>query len=101
MIRAAALALPVCVLAASASAETKPGLYSPLPGIEYYCRDRDGGRREIGEVMCITASCQTWTARCEMGANNNLAMWRKLQDGCPGASALPLEDRIEALKHAL
>ncbi|WP_216665326.1 hypothetical protein [Pseudoruegeria sp. HB172150] len=61
------------------------GLY-PDKGIEYYCTDGHGERVELGEVICVTASCQTWMARCEMAANNNLAMWRKMQDGCPGAS---------------
>ena len=25
-----------------------------------HCRDSNGQRREIGEVICITASCLTW-----------------------------------------
>ncbi len=61
-------------------------LYQPQPGVEYFCTDRDGERVELGQVVCITASCMTWMARCEMAGNNNLAMWRKLQDGCPGVS---------------
>jgi len=71
------------------------GLYTPPPGVEYYCTDAAGHRAEIGHVICITASCQTWMARCEMTANNNMAMWRKVQDGCPGASALGRLQRVE------
>lgn len=62
--------------------EAQPRLYPPLPGVEYYCTGGTGERHELGEVICITASCQTWMARCEM--SQNTPMWRKLQDGCPG-----------------
>ena len=69
-------------------------LYPQMPGVEYYCRDATGTRHEIGQTICITASCLTWFARCDMAANNNLAMWRKLQDGCPTASLI---DRLKSL----
>ena len=82
----------------SAAEAATPGTYSRFEGVEYYCRDGDGNRVELGQVICIRASCQSWMARCEMSANNNLAMWRKLQDGCPGAS---LRGRIERLQPAL
>lgn len=48
-----------------------------------HCRDGNGQRREIGEVICITASCLTWMAKCELALNN--AIWRKTQEGCPTA----------------
>ena len=64
----------------------------PLPKIELYCTDAQGERRELGEVICITASCQTWMAKCDMSLNN--VMWRKLQDGCPTAD---LRTRIRTL----
>ena len=77
-------------------------LYPPLPGVEYYCTDSVGARVEVGEVICITASCQTWMARCEMNSSNRMAIWRKTQDGCPGASVAPgLLDRLEALQPAV
>ncbi len=66
-------------------------LYPPLPGVEYFCTDGSGARVDLGGVICITASCQTWMARCEMAASNRMAMWRKLQDGCPAVS---LDDRL-------
>lgn len=77
-------------------------LYPPLPGIEYYCTDSTGARVELGQILCFTASCQTWMARCEMTASNRMAMWRKLQDGCPAASVerSPIT-RLKALKNAL
>ncbi|MCG6902340.1 MAG: hypothetical protein LJE68_06615, partial [Rhodobacter sp.] len=43
-------------------------------------------RVEVGGVICVTASCTTWMARCEMAATNRMALWRKMQDGCPGAA---------------
>jgi hypothetical protein len=83
-------------------------LYPPLPGVEYYCTDSAGERVEIGGVICVVASCQTWMARYEMTASNRLAMWRKIQDGCPGATVLqlgaplsPAMARLKALQHTL
>ncbi|SFP47394.1 hypothetical protein [Tranquillimonas alkanivorans] len=84
-----ALALLLLALPAAAAdrkdAAERPAA-PPLPKIELYCTDGQGERRELGEVICITASCQTWLARCEMSQNN--VMWRKIQDGCPGAGLL-------------
>ena len=51
--------------------------------IESYCRDGDGVRQELGAVVCITASCDTWMAKCEKF--ENVTIWRRIQDGCPGA----------------
>ena len=76
--------LPLLPIAAGSSAEA--GEFVPIPGVEYYCTDSIGVRREIGEVICVAASCQTWMARCEMSLNN--PMWRKVQDGCPAAGLL-------------
>ena len=55
----------------------------PYVGPAPYCRDGEGNRRELGEVICVTASCTTWMARCEQVLNNST--WRKLGDGCPAA----------------
>lgn len=57
-----------------------------LPGVDYYCTGSSGERHELGAVICISASCQTWMARCAMSLNS--PTWRKIQDGCPGASLL-------------
>ena len=71
----------------------------PLPKIEYYCTDAEGKRRELGEIICITASCQSWLAQCGMSANN--PAWRKLQDGCPGVSLRPRQGLGDPLLDAL
>ena len=70
----------------------------PLPKIEYYCTDSTGARREMGEIICITASCQTWMARCDMSLNN--PAWRKVQDGCPGASLYDFFEGLDPAPHA-
>ena len=67
-------------------------LYPPLPGVEYFCTDANGRRFELGQTICVTASCQTWMAKCDMSQNNTT--WRKLSDGCPTSSLL---DRIKSL----
>lgn len=69
----------------------------PLPKpIEVYCTDANGDRRELGDVICINASCLTWMAKCDMSLNN--PMWRKIQDGCPAVLLDPtLLDRIRKL----
>lgn len=72
-----------------------------MPGVEYFCTDSYGERVEIGGVICVSASCQTWMARCEKAHSNGTAMWRKLQDGCPAADAGSVLARLEALKHTL
>lgn len=78
--------------------KTMAELYPPLPGVEYYCTNSDGQRVDLGGVICITASCITWMARCEMVSAGNMAIWRKTQDGCPGAT---LFDRLQGLKPAV
>lgn len=70
--------------------------YPELPGNEFFCTGSTGERYEIGEVICIAASCQVWMAKCER--SNNLPMWRKTMDGCPGAS---LFDRFRQTEPAL
>ncbi|KMW56733.1 hypothetical protein AIOL_001688 [Candidatus Rhodobacter oscarellae] len=80
--------------AAMAQGKSMAELYPPLPGVEYYCTDSHGERVELGQVICVSASCSTWMARCEMTASNRMAMWRKMQDGCPMASAGTVLERL-------
>ena len=78
--------------------KTMAELYPPLPGVEYYCTDSNGDRAELGTVICVTASCQTWMARCEMTATNRMTKWSKVQDGCPAVSLI---DRVKTLGNTL
>lgn len=70
-------------------------LYPPMPGVDNYCTDAEGQRVELGQVICITASCTTWTAKCDMSLNN--PTWRKIQDGCPAVSVI---DRFKKVRSA-
>ena len=93
---ALALLVPASAHAEGFQHREKAADAPPLPKIEFYCTDGRGERRELGEVICITASCQTWTAKCDMSLNN--VMWRKLQDGCPAASLDPSpSERLQRL----
>jgi hypothetical protein len=81
------LAAPLLLLPGLAPAEEAPAPftgYPPMEGVDYYCNDRDGIRHELGEVICVTAGCDSWTARCDMSLNS--PTWRRIGDGCPGAS---------------
>ncbi|WP_275567033.1 hypothetical protein [Psychromarinibacter sediminicola] len=91
---AALLLLPGPALAQAAPDPAgRPEGFAPMEGVEYYCTDADGARHEIGAVICITAGCDTWLARCGMSLNN--PTWRWVQDGCPGVS---LHDRLKLLQ---
>lgn len=84
-------ALAICLLLAGPAwaqdrqKVSNEDLYPPMPGVEYFCRDANGTRFELGAVICISASCQTWIARCDKSLNSTT--WRKIGDGCPTADA--------------
>ena len=84
-----AIFLPGLAPAGDWAADSKE-LYPPMAGVEYYCTDSNGQRVELGQVICITASCQTWLAKCDMSLNS--PTWRKVQDGCPAVSLI---DRVK------
>ncbi|WEX78667.1 hypothetical protein PYH37_003580 [Sinorhizobium numidicum] len=69
----AALSLVAATLAASAAP----------PDARCTCRNRDGSKYELGEVVCISVGGVSYLARCEM--NLNVLTWKKLRDGCPTA----------------
>ncbi|PRX35001.1 hypothetical protein SAMN05216257_102525 [Meinhardsimonia xiamenensis] len=76
---------PPHAVTATAAPEVRPlppPDYPIYEGLDYSCTDAEGNRVPLGTVACFTASCQTWTARCELSLTN--VIWRKLQDGCPG-----------------
>ena len=67
----------------SAVTPKQSALYQPMDGVDYFCTDDEGHRAELGRVFCFSAGCRVWTARCEMSSDNNFAMWRELNEGCP------------------
>ncbi len=83
------MATILVMIAGPALAQDRPATqrsaeFEPMPGVDYYCTDASGERREMGDVICVVAGCQTWLAKC--GMSTNTPVWRKVQDGCPGAS---------------
>ena len=54
------------------------------PDARCNCRNRDGSRPELGQVVCLDVGGQRYLARCEMVLN--VTSWQKVQDGCPSAS---------------
>ncbi len=48
--------------------------------VECYCTDRNGGRVELGQTICLELSGRMFTAQCQMSLN--VPMWREVQQGC-------------------
>jgi hypothetical protein len=88
-----AMLLPASVFAGETENSVTSQKQTQYFTADAHCRDANGQRHEIGEVICITASCLTWMAKCELALNN--AIWRKTQEGCPTAG---LYDRFLDLK---
>lgn len=51
--------------------------------IDCYCTDKQGGRIELGETICLQVDGTMFMAQCQMSLN--VPMWRKVQDGCLSA----------------
>lgn len=52
--------------------------------IDCYCTDKQGGRVELGETICLQVDGTMFMAQCQMSLN--VPMWRKVQDGCLSAA---------------
>ena len=48
--------------------------------VECYCTDRNGGRVELGETICMQVDGRMFMAQCQMSLN--VPMWREVQKGC-------------------
>src|SRR5262245_54239877 len=65
---------------------------SPMPA-KANCQCRANGRTfEQGQVACLKLPNGTELARCGKELNNS--SWKKVQDGCPSASAGPLQQSL-------
>jgi len=51
--------------------------------VECYCTDRNGGRVELGQSICILVDGRMFMAQCQMSLN--VPMWREISDGCPAS----------------
>lgn len=63
-----------------ASPETRFKKRPKVPPPDCYCTDSGGGRRELGEFICLTISGRSFLAQCKMAQNNPI--WREIRDGC-------------------
>ncbi len=52
--------------------------------IECYCTDKNGGRVELGQEICLFVDGRAFMARCEMSLNN--PMWRETGDSCESST---------------
>lgn len=48
--------------------------------VECYCTDRNGGRVELGETICLQVDGRMFMAQCQMSLNS--PMWREVAPGC-------------------
>ena len=78
-----ALSQPFVVAALLLVAEAAMAADGP-PDARCNCRNRDGSRHELGQVVCLDVGGQRYLALCEMVLN--VTSWQKVQDGCPSAS---------------
>ena len=75
-------------------------VFVPPPPKEGYsypeckCSNR-GEMVPMGGVACLTVDGKSFLARCEMSLNN--PTWRRVQDGCPSASAPSVDDPVKLL----
>ena len=60
---------------------------------ECFCTDREGQRRELGDIICLTVGDRSYMAKCVMALNN--PFWRDLRQGCL-SSSLPSQQSVVA-----
>jgi len=48
--------------------------------IDCYCTDKQGGRVELGEMICLQVDGRMFMAQCQMSLN--VPMWREISEGC-------------------
>ncbi|XDA99597.1 hypothetical protein AB1M95_06715 [Sulfitobacter sp. LCG007] len=48
--------------------------------VECYCTDRNGGRVELGETICMQVDGRMFMAQCQMSLN--VPMWREVEPAC-------------------
>lgn len=58
--------------------------------VDCYCTDSNGGRQELGDLICLQVDGKMFMAQCQMSLN--VPMWRKISDGCL-SSSLPQQSQ--------
>lgn len=58
-------------------------------GPECFCTDKQGQRRELGDIVCLTVGGRSFRAKCVMA--QNVPFWRDLSEACVlGQAPTPL-----------
>ena len=89
--RLAALAGPGLWGSAAGADVTGPGGKT----IDCYCTDKQGGRIELGETICLQVDGRMFMAQCQMSLN--VPMWREVQQGCLSSRLNLSEPSIDPL----
>ncbi|MEL6505239.1 MAG: hypothetical protein AAFO61_06070 [Pseudomonadota bacterium] len=81
------------------------GAFSHLPasiaaqkkaGPECFCTDKQGQRRELGDIVCLTVGGRSFRAKCVMA--QNVPFWRDLSEACVlGQAPAPLSPANETV----
>ena len=58
--------------------------------VDCYCTDSNGGRQELGDLICLQVDGKMFMAQCQMSLN--VPMWRKISYGCL-SSSLPQQSQ--------
>lgn len=74
------IALSLALLAAPAVADQDIGGKT----VDCYCTDSNGGRVELGEMICLHVGGRSFMAQCQMSLN--VPMWREISQGCLSSS---------------
>jgi len=94
------LSISVILAGLSPAAGLAAEVFVPPPPKEGYsypeckCSNR-GEMLPMGALVCLRVDGKTFLARCEMSLNN--PTWRRVQDGCPSASAPSFSEPVEFL----
>ncbi len=70
------LSVALVLFAAPALAD---GYMNGVP-IDCYCTDTQGGRVEVGDMICLHVDGRMFMAQCQMSLN--VPMWREISPGC-------------------
>lgn len=76
------------LILAAAPARAEP-VYPPC-----YCTDRQGGKIELGEIVCLQVDGRRYSAQCQMSLNS--PMWREVSSSCPPPALSSVAPDLEA-----
>ncbi|MEM9734116.1 MAG: hypothetical protein AAF903_11630 [Pseudomonadota bacterium] len=90
---AVALILGAFSTSTASSAQT---LAKKKSGPECFCTDKQGQRRELGDIVCLTVGGRSFRAKCVMA--QNVPFWRDLSEACVlGQAPAPLSPANETI----